>query len=428
MSQPPGKSKRFVFWIILVLLTWLLAEGGVSLLYRIARGKPFPREAYQAELLATSQGDQEAPGSGEGAPNEPDNIFGDGVQVIHPYLGFGPNFTGQEFANYPMLGWEEELLVRREGRLVVGLFGGSFAGEMGTLAGDLLAAELAAATGKEVVLARFAYGGYKQPQHLLALTYLLSLGAEFDVIINLDGFNEVALAGPENLPKDVYPLYPRSWYFLAEPVNDTKTLELLGRLALVKEGRVQVAQIFQRSGLYASNLMLALWRVLDGRCAAQIVDLQLALQEAERAGRSDYGVTGPTVALGDAELYALLAAAWARGSREMRLISEAHGMAYYHFLQPNQYVEGSKPMGAEELAAAFEADHPYREGVVQGYPRLWEAGSALAAEGENFHDLTWFFAANGEALYRDSCCHLTEAGYRLVVAEMVRLMIEDGLR
>lgn len=36
-------------------------------------------------------------------------------------------------------------------------------------------------------------GGWKQPQQLLALNYFLSLGQRFDVIVNLDGFNEIAL-------------------------------------------------------------------------------------------------------------------------------------------------------------------------------------------------------------------------------------------
>ena len=45
-----------------------------------------------------------------------------------------------------------------------------------------------------------ALGGMKQPQQLLALEYFLSLGASFDVVINLDGFNEIALPYSENLP------------------------------------------------------------------------------------------------------------------------------------------------------------------------------------------------------------------------------------
>ena len=36
--------------------------------------------------------------------------------------------------------------------------------------------------------------GYKQPQQLMAYNYLLSLGAEFDAVINIDGYNVITTA------------------------------------------------------------------------------------------------------------------------------------------------------------------------------------------------------------------------------------------
>jgi hypothetical protein len=43
-------------------------------------------------------------------------------------------------------------------------------------------------------------GGYKQPQQLMALNWFMALGGEFDIVINLDGFNDVALPALENVP------------------------------------------------------------------------------------------------------------------------------------------------------------------------------------------------------------------------------------
>ena len=34
--------------------------------------------------------------------------------------------------------------------------------------------------------------GYKQPQQLTTLAYLMSIGGQFDLVLNIDGFNEVA--------------------------------------------------------------------------------------------------------------------------------------------------------------------------------------------------------------------------------------------
>ena len=45
----------------------------------------------------------------------------------------------------------------------------------------------------------------------------------------------------------------------------------------------------------------------------------------------------------------------------------------------------------------------------------------------NYFDLTGIYAGNRETLYRDTCCHVNDAGNELLAAEMVRLM-EPALR
>src|SRR5262249_59055693 len=68
--------------------------------------------------------------------------------------------------------------------------------------------ELDAYRGRTFVPLNLAVGGYKQPQAFMAIAYLLALGAEFDVAINLDGFNDVTRHPAENAA-DVLPLpYP----------------------------------------------------------------------------------------------------------------------------------------------------------------------------------------------------------------------------
>ena len=70
-------------------------------------------------------------------------------------------------------------------------------------------------------------GGYKQPQQLLTLAYYISLGAEFDTVINIDGFNEVALPPIHNIPKNIYPFYPVGHYLRTSDLIDTGMLDLL---------------------------------------------------------------------------------------------------------------------------------------------------------------------------------------------------------
>jgi hypothetical protein len=47
---------------------------------------------------------------------------------------------------------------------------------------------------RELIPLCFSHEGYKQPQQLLVLAYFLSIGQSFDLVVNIDGFNEVALS------------------------------------------------------------------------------------------------------------------------------------------------------------------------------------------------------------------------------------------
>ena len=74
--------------------------------------------------------------------------------------------------------------------VTVAVLGGSAAHDMVATARDVLINELARAqrlAGKQVQIVNLAIPGYRQPQQLLLLAYMLSAGARFDAIVNLDG-------------------------------------------------------------------------------------------------------------------------------------------------------------------------------------------------------------------------------------------------
>ena len=79
-------------------------------------------------------------------------------------------------------------------------------------------------------------------------------------------------------------------------------------------------------------------------------------------------------------------------------ICDANGIAYAHFLQPNQRVEGSKPMEPQERKVAIKPSR-YAPGVVGGYPLLRQEGDELRKAGVRFHDLTMIFQDVEEPLY-----------------------------
>ena len=118
----------------------------------------------------------------------------------------------------------------------------------------------------------------------------------------------------------------------------------------------------------------------------------------------------------DDDMYDALAGTWAESSYQMHVLAQGRGTRYFHFLQPNQYLEGTKPMGDEERRIAILESHPYLRSVKLGYPRLQDLGRELRSRGVDFVDLTRVFADNLDVLYRDNCCHLNEDGRRLVMA------------
>lgn len=94
----------------------------------------------------------------------------------------------------------------------------------------------------------------------------------------------------------------------------------------------------------------------------------------------------------------------------MNNICKANGIKYFHFLQPNQYVRGSKIMPPEEQKIALNKDQPYRIAVEKGYPYLIKEGQELKEMDVNFWDLTKIFINNREILYSDDACHFNKKG------------------
>jgi hypothetical protein len=425
--SPLNRRKRILFTLIMIALMWLSLEGAIPLMYRILLKKPFPRAQYEKILFEWMTEDEFS--TDKPAEREAWDPFDPNVFVIHPYLGFTFNLTGQENAADPFLGWPEDMLTRRDDRLVVAIFGGSFAEGVYANTSETLRTGLEEATGKEVALIYHAMGGYKQPQQLLTLTYLISLGAEFDIVINIDGFNEVALAPFENVPKGVFPMYPRGWFFLLGQVTTREALTRLARLDVLERQEADWAKFIANRQLYRSNVFLFIWWLRHSWMERERASLNLELVElATQAEQQGYEVTGPVVTYANDEaLSGAMAAMWKNASEQMKVLSEANGIRYYHFLQPNQYLQGMKPMSAEELEIAVDSDHPYKRGAELGYPFLIQAGEELRAEGINFHDMTMVFASHPESLYVDSCCHPSAAGYQIFTERMLELILSDGI-
>ena len=399
--------------IVFALIT---AEGLVYVGYWAILGHRFPGADYRSAMLERTGAASAQPQMHR--PGEDDR--GAVPMVIHPYLGFVPapgQITGGTTIGDPL-----QIPPQSDRELNVGVFGGSFAAGLCAYAKTELRRVLAP-PGKDVRVLCMTAGGYKQPQQLLALAYLLAQGAHFDLVLNVDGFNEVSLPAVENEPQGVAPIYPRAWFWRVGDLEDPDALKLLGELSVTDRDRRSWAKTFVHWGLDRSALLTQVWASRDRLFDVERNQILTELRDHKIEQRKSYAATGPTMTFADDESrYAYLARLWRDSSLQMKLLCDGNGIAYDHFLQPNQYVEGSKPMGPEELRETIRPG-PYSRGVVGGYPHLRREGEELVRAGLKFHDLTMVFKDVQERLYKDGCCHLTGPGYiriARVIGESVR--------
>ena len=99
------------------------------------------------------------------------------------------NFGFPSRVNYPFSKTSDR-------QFVIGVFGGSVGAyfcRLGTARLEQTLRRSAVFNNREPVTLCFSHEGYKQPQQLLVLSYFLSIGQPFDLVVNIDGFNEVAL-------------------------------------------------------------------------------------------------------------------------------------------------------------------------------------------------------------------------------------------
>lgn len=408
----------------------LLGEGAAWVALRMLDGGAGRAREEQAAVARRA-----ADPSPEGeAATAPERRSGDAPvsRVVHPFLGFVADPASHPGSNAYGL-WEHPAApdVRREpGRLAILVLGGSVAADFTRRGGRRLAERLASWAGvaaENVTFVTAAYAGYKQPQQLLALAYVLVLGGEADLVVNLDGFNEVALDASENGAQGVFPVYPRGWAWLAAQSLDLEAAADLARVGAAEARRRETAEAFRRSAWMDTHLALLAWRQVDRVLQSEVAQARRDLAARPPADRRFATAGPPSPADPDARL-AMLVDYWERSSLQLDRLCRANGIRYFHFLQPNQYLEGSKPMSAAERRVALTAGHPYADSVRRGYPLLRARGAALQGAGVAFQDLTQVFARENAAVYVDDCCHMNERGYALLAEAMAEAIRARGAR
>lgn len=335
------------------------------------------------------------------------------VVTLHPYVGgemsHDPHRVVERFAREP----DSDTL-----RVLV--FGGSVATFFGFDVREFAAERLAhepRLRGRPVELFCCAHDAYKQPQQLNKLAYLCARGIRPDLVIELDGFNELALARA-NAVEHTDPLYPTAglWSIPAQSALFTHAdYERIGAAWSLRNGAREFAARAESWGLQRSSVLstwvLARLRQTNARIDALEREQAItpSLAHGSSRWRQVHGCDAPAE-LDDAVLLGMTA--WEECPVSMAALCRARGIAYLHVLQPTLFDLGSKPLTARERATADEF-HPWRPPIVHHYADLRDRGARLAERGVEFVDATRVFASVTDELYYDQC-HFVRAGNELL--------------
>ena len=182
-----------------------------------------------------------------------------------------------------------------------------------------------------------AIPGGKQPQQLFLLNYLLLMGYEFDIVINIDGYNEVVFPLVENLPNGLWPHYPRR--------HDRR----IYKMAQIPDCALTLQE------MAASHSKIPILEFISD------IEFKMCLKELNSPITDGFNsiVRGSInfpenmsidEAFGLAKLY------WERSSEAMYKLSQVYGFIYLHVLQPNQHVYNSKQLSEKEEEIIYPVD------------------------------------------------------------------------
>jgi len=399
---------RLISHIVLCVCVLLLAEalswGGLSLLQKAPATY---RSLYAEQLLIAGEAIAE-PDPDEASP---ERVLAPDVRVFHPYIGF---MHGNNIPELQDLAQNDEVFT-------VLLLGGSVARHFFTaekngsvqLLTELTKADFLA--GKKLRYVNLGMDGAREPQQLLLLNYLLSLGADIDMVINLDGFNEVHM--PEvNRIRGAYPFYPEEWSQTMRTLLQNQQGGALTRMRVLEFWRVRAARWIASSPFRFSMTSNLLWSVYDHALQSVILGTQSALDKKAYELRRVEAL-GPVDASGFTAAKSLLEESietWEQGSLLMHDVTQLQGITYFHVLQPNQYVPDSKPHMTEHERKKVFANKSWKYTVEEAFPLMRERGKVLRSKGVVFLDMTNVFAGETQETYSDICCHLTPYGMQVL--------------
>jgi hypothetical protein len=347
------------------------------------------------------------------------------VERLHPFFGYVLKqgaFTNERlklkvnrhgfFSLY-----EYPFVKTKKNQFIIGVFGGSVANNFAVdeYINQRLSQKLKSYpefANREVVVLNFGNGGYKQPQQLLILNYFLALGQEIDLVINLDGFNEVALSNLNNQAQfDVGMPSVQHLQPLTGVANNNLPLELMESIVQISGNKKQLKaavdklQTCQLAVCHAVTSLQVKQLVSSYQQAVVKYDNQVKNSDRDAANKGIVYIPKTDVVLEDAAAFDKMASMWYESSVAMNQILASRKIPYFHFIQPNQYYPTKRVFTQKEKEILISKESPYIEGVKKGYPVLLSKVGDLQKAGVNIFSGVNILDDTKETVYKDACCH-----------------------
>lgn len=338
---------------------------------------------------------------------------------LHPFFGYTFRASYKGANNLGFYSGGPEFPYHSTPReLVVGIFGGSVAMQVAGARERIVAAlePVARAHGYDRVTAlSFAVGGWRQPQQFNALVRFLD---DIDVAVVVDGFNEVIHLG--------------DWHLQRQPAEFpwSAVYGVLARQPSAEE-ELQRADLI-RTHLAAARMTRRLdWPILRASALAHLAWRVYAAQYEAQVATARDALTRETV---DHDLQANMTAEEIGARRTAYLdwwhelvlfsevISHARGRLFFHFIQPNQYARGAKPLSPEERES-FTRNTAWFDEVTPRYAYVKLMTEELQRDGIDSTYLGDLFAKTEETVYADDCCHLNERGIAMLADAVARHIV-----
>jgi len=279
-------------------------------------------------------------------------------------------------------------------------------------------------------------GGYRQPQPLMKLNYYYALGAEYDLIISLDGFNEIAIASSGYKWGKVHPSFPRSWNHRLANTMNPELIKLQAKKVVLEDSHSARARFMSNPINRNSPLSNLLWKILHSRFSSRVAKLNsdmTSLTSTDNKPREfQYETLGPEYSFqGWEELLEYSAEIWAKSNHLAHGVAQVQGAKFYHFIQPNQYIDGAKPLMSEQerkiAIIGANAGGGYGRWYEKGFQYVKKNHQWLLEQGVNSTDLTFLYKDIAGEIYIDNCCHVNTKGSHMIVKAIVAHIHQSNL-